>query len=823
MLVPLKWLREFAQLPADSKVLELTTSRVAEIEDVISRSDNYQGLIVAQIKQAKEHPNADKLGVYQVDVGSNEVQVVAGDKTLKTGDKVAYIAPGQIIPSTKNEDKPLIIESTDLRGETSQGMLASSKEVGWGDDHEGVLVLDTDLPAGTDLVEAYDLDDKIIDIENKSITHRPDCFGLIGLARDISAACGKDFTSPKWYTSEVAIKSETDDKLEFSISIDNPDRSARYTALSMSNIAVNKSPASLQSKLYRAGIKSISNVVDVSNIVMIETAQPIHIFDYDKLQEIGGGKVNIGVRTAKKGERLLLLDESQVDLDEDDLLITVGDKPIALAGVMGGMSTAVDTSTQRILIESANFSLHSIRRSAMRHGQFTEAAARFMRGPTPSMTPAAISRAVELLKELTNAQISSDLVDEYPKKFKTQNIKVDLNHLNSLLGTNFDVSTVANTLKNAEVQSEVKDDVIVAKSPEFRADLNIAEDIIEDVGRLKGYDQIQSKIPSRPISPPLANPELAFDNRLRSILSSFGGSEVLTYNFTNAELIEAANQDLKNSYKLTNSKSPDLRHYRLSVLPGLLSKIYGNFREGYQQFGLFEIGVSHNRLIQEEDLPVEQKSLAMALAAGPKSRSESENGAAYFWARSWLEQLFDSLNVGNLKLLPLDSKLNTQDKNRISNIVGAFDQNRAMIVCSGDTVIGVVGEFSNQLTQKLKLPLYSGGFELNLDSLLEESSEQAMYEPISGFPSLEQDITLAVDGTRSLEEIHQTVISLLSKADEVHFVVRPKDSFKKESSRHLTFNLVATSPSRTLTTKEVNELVDQLADDILKSHSAQRI
>src|SRR5680860_1612833 len=375
MKVSLNLIKQLTRVKlGNDELLSRINSRLAEVENLENLADKYQGILVAEIKEAKEHPDADKLGIYQIYNGKKTIQVVAGDKTLKVGDKVAHIAPGLTVPATFDDAEPFVMKKIQLRGKDSNGMLGSAKELAFGDDHDKVLVLDTSVPAGTTLIEAYDLDYQIIDIENKTLTNRPDCFGLIGFAREVAGIQDLQFTSPSWFLETTKIP-KSNNSLKLNVKNEVPKDCPTYLATAVSKVEIKQSPVHLMTYLSRLGVRPINNIVDMTNYYMIMTGQPLHAFDYDKL-----ASGNITVRYPKKGEKLTLLDGKEIEIHAHAVTICDDKGPIALGGVMGGANSEISNDTKNIVIECANFDMYSIRTTSMKHGIFSDAATRYMRG-----------------------------------------------------------------------------------------------------------------------------------------------------------------------------------------------------------------------------------------------------------------------------------------------------------------------------------------------------------------------------------------------------------------------------------------------------------
>ena len=427
MIISVNWLKQFT--PIDMPINELATligSRLVEIEEVIDLGVKYKGVVVAKVVECAKLEGSDHLNVTKIDDGgmaqgverdeNGLVQVVCGAPNVRAGMLVAWLPPNSVVPETVNDKEPFVLGARKLRGAMSNGMLASAKELDLFDDHTGILEVDKDCAPGSSFAEVYELDDYLLDIENKSLTHRPDTFGIIGFAREVAAIQGKAFQTPDWLKAlEPAFDVEQSGLDAPKVSIDDPQLSDRYQAVILSGTdgAVH-SPVQVQTYLARVGVRPISAVVDVTNYLMMLTGQPLHAFDYDKVLAASGGDAHIHVRAGREKETLDLLDGRTVELTPDDIVIAAGETAIGLAGAMGGANTEIDDSTKNIILESATFNLYNLRATQMRHGIFSEAITRFTKGQPAELTAPVLARAVELLRNHASATLVTAPADAYP-------------------------------------------------------------------------------------------------------------------------------------------------------------------------------------------------------------------------------------------------------------------------------------------------------------------------------------------------------------------------------------------------------------------------
>ncbi len=809
MKVSLNLIKQLTRVKLGNEEIESRIhSRLAEVEGVEKLADKYQGILVAEIKEAKAHPDADKLGVYQIFNGKETIQVVAGDKTLKKGNKVAHIAPGLTVPATFYDDEPFVLKKVKLRGEDSNGMLGSAKELDFGDDQAGVLKLDTDKPAGTTLVEAYDLDDLIIDIDNKTLTHRPDCFGLIGFAREVAGIQDLKFKSPAWLTSTVQTP-KSNDSLKLSVSNEVKKDCPAYLAVALSGIKIQQSPVQLMTYLSRVGVRPINNIVDMTNYYMVMTGQPLHAFDYDK---VAGGKIT--VRYPKKGERLTLLDGKEIEIYKKAVTVCDENGPIALGGVMGGANSEISETTKNIVIECANFDMYSIRATSMKHGIFSDAATRFMRGQSLALCQRVLGEVLNHPEDLGEGKVATAIVGDSVEAQETE-IMVNFDDVNKLLGTEMATDEQTRRLKNVEIKVSGGK----VQAPFWRRDLNIWQDIAEEVGRLSGFDSITTTLPKRDIRAVDYSDMEKLKSRLRSALVAAGGSEVLTYSGVSAQLMEKVNLTVKPLYKLRNSVSPELEYMRASLLPSLLSKVHLNHRRGYGNLALFEIGKGHSKTdIDKDKLPVEYERLGLVFSADKKTAEENYAGAPYFQAKVYLEYLMGKIGAG-------DCSYEEEKGKSAPNIDGLLAQKRRAKIIVDGRVIGVIGEFTHRARKGLKVPDYSAGFELDLNPVLLVQSKEKNYRQLPKFPGTEHDVTFETPIEVTFEQIIAEFEKNIS-AKNLRVSIRPTDAYQKyaySKTRNLTFHLELVNIEKTMSADEISQIVDSAVKKTEKRLKLKRI
>ena len=751
MKISLNWLKEYVNVPegiTNTELISLIGSRLVEVEGVIDETHKYDGITVVRVEKAEKIPDTH-LTLCQVYDGSPElVQVVCGAPNVREGMLAAWIRPGAIVPASVHEAAPFVIGKRKMLSKyDSNGMLAGADELDFGDDHSGIVEIDPSMAKpGDTLADVFELNDLILEIENKSLTHRPDCFGIIGFAREVAGILGIKFDSvsetvsrnsyenfeasePRDDGSERAWSRELESDF---ITIDS-DVCSRYTAVVLEKHGeLGKKYLTLQdTRLAKAGMKPVERIVDATNYLMLLTGQPLHAFDLDKFIKVGNTeKPKIIVRLAKKGEKLVLLDGKEIICNENDVLITSNDVPVALAGAMGGESTMIDENTRNILLESATFSLYNLRKTQMEHGVFSEAITRFTKGQPPYQTMEVALECAEMLKD--GFKIAG-IADNYPKPEESNVVKNTTTEINNLLGTDYEKDLIIQTLTNVGFQVNVSTgpaaasspavagapsgvlakkaspvDILSIESPAWRTDIHIKEDIIEEVGRLLGYDNIEPTLPLHRTAE--KNASLELKREIRNCLSMYGANEVLTYSFVSEKLLEKAKQDKKNSYKIVNSISPELQYIRQSIVPSLLEKTFLNEKLPVEKFAIFEMNQVYRKEwgVTKENVPVERNSLGFVVA------ERKGEGTAFYKAKKYVELIFREMQIV-AEYVPIKSK--TADTK-------PFEPKRSAEILVNGEYVGVVGEFKNSVRHEFKLADYLAGFEIDLDLVLEYRSNK---------------------------------------------------------------------------------------------------
>lgn len=819
MIISVNWLKKYTDIDTTiDELARLIGERLVEIEEVINLGEKYQGVVVAKVVECGPLEGSDHLNVTKIDDGgvvqgmerdeNGLVQVVCGAPNVRAGLLVAWLPPQSTVPETFGTAEPFVLGAKPLRGVMSNGMLASARELDLYDDHSGILEIDKDATPGSSFAELYELNDYLLDIENKSLTHRPDAFGVIGFAREVAGIQGKPFTNPSWLDELNPIIENDGSATAPAVKIENAELSDRFQAIVLSGIDEKAtSPVWLQTYLARSGVRPINASVDVSNYLMLLTGQPSHTYDYDKLKAVAGDDFTIRVRLARPEEKLLLLDGKEISLDESDVVIAAGDTAVGLAGIMGGDNTKVDESTRAVIFEAATFDLYHMRSSQMRHGIFSEAVTRFTKGiPAPLSSPV-MAEAVRQLAEHTGAHATSNPVDDYPGKRDPITVTVSEKHINETLGTAFAAEDIADLLENVGFKVAFQDLTATVTVPYWREDIHIPEDIIEEVGRLAGFDTINLTLPRRDFVAVRPSDFDKLRSKLRGRLVRAGANEVLTYSFVHSDLLKKAGQNPEDAYRIVNSISPDLQYYRLSLTPSLLNNVYANVKAGYDSFALFECNKVHRKPegMTDENVPIEHDSIALVVT------DRRKQGSAYYQAKALLEYALESTGVKAV-YAPLEDNSSTAQ---------VFEPKRSAVVKDAATgqTIGIVGEYKKSVQKAFKLPEFTAGFEIEPRVVLELSKNSGLsYRPLSRYPGTERDICFQVANSVSYGQIVSAVETAL-QATSLISNVSPLDLYHAEGSetKNITIRIQLASYDKTMTAEEVNTVIDSVIGEVTKA------
>lgn len=783
-----------------AKTITLST---VEVEKIIDQASAMEKMVVGLVKAVLPHPNADRLKVCRVDVGGRETQIVCGGTNIAEGMKVAVALPGAYV-KWHGEGERVELAKTKIRGEESEGMICSSNEIGLSQtegDHEILDLGDIDAKVGTSLAEALGLDDVIFDIEHKSLTNRPDLMGHYGMAREVAALYRvplENYVSASGKLTNVrpGEKKSSWKGIALAVSVDDAALCPRYMDVAMEGITVAPSPAWLQSRLSSCGVRSINNVVDVTNYVMLELAQPMHAFDADK---IGGDHVNIVVRTAKKGEKLACLDEATYTLDPERLLITDGKHPIAIAGVMGGKASAVTEATTRIVFESANFSPVSVRKTSTKLALRSESSARFEKSLDPELCAAALHRAVALLTQLCpQAHVASKVVDVYPHPPKPLSLQIAPSEVMAHLGADIPVSDMKDILTRLGFIVKGCAKMLSVTIPSWRAtrDISIKEDVIEEIARIWGYDRIPSALPAFSITPPSQDPVRLLCRRLRhTLVLELAATETYRYAFVSPETLMALGFDPKEHLRLANPLASDRPYLVRSLLPNLLEALAMN-QHVFPSVSLFEIDrVFLGELKGDEDgqkgrLPFQPYHLSMVYSAvGDESPLTH--------VRSMVETALSR------EAFPVSFGSMTRPGTWMHS-------GRSGDILANGKKIGILTELNHEAAKALGIDRRVAVAELNVSELTLCPREEAIFTSIPSYPDAKRDVAFIVDTQTAYVDIERALRGASSLLTSVElfdvFQGLGIEAGKKSMAVHLSLR----SGEKTLTSQEADSEIEKI-------------
>lgn len=793
MKVSLKWLGDYIDIKLTTKDLaDRLTMAGSEVKGVQTIGGSWDKVVIGEVVAVTPHPNADRLRLVTVDLGSERITVVCGASNVSAGQTIAFARVGARLIDG-HTGQPMILKPAKIRGVVSEGMVCSEKELGISDEHEGILVLRPDAPVGMPL-GSY-LGDTILDLD--VTPNRPDCLSVIGIAREISALTDEPLRLP-----EVRYRGmgEAIDELA-SVSIIDPDLCPRYCASLITGIKVGPSPAWLQQRLNSCGMRPINNVVDITNYVMLEYGQPLHAFDFSRLE----GR-QIIVRRARKGETITTLDGSRRVLAADILVIADKEKAVAVAGIMGGLDSEVRDKTDTILLESANFSRVAIRRGCARLQFRSEASMRFDKGLNSELPLIPLKRATQFLVEVAGGRAAGGLIDVYPGKPELTPVLLSPQEVERVGGLKIGRGEILKVLRGLgfECREGTPESGILVSAPYWRSDIRCSADLVEEVVRVTGYD----KIPTTRLGSPLPRQESKLSSaarqsglrgKVRNLLTGFGFQEILTYSLVSLERLQRLSPTLELTVapiKVANPMTREQEYLRTSLRAGLLANLAHN--QKFEQAGirLFEIGKAF--LPQGKDLP-EEKEMLCAVLSGPRAELSwhGDSGTLDFSdAKGVVENILDQVG--------LRASFDTGDDQTL------FPERGASIVIDGDRV-GIVGELHPKVAQAFEISSSACLVEIDLEKLLAKIAETKQYQPIPRFPGVTRDVALVVDEQVSYRKVEGIIrVSPLVTKVTLFDLYRGEQVAKDRKS--FAIRIVYQSPKHTLTDEEVDRTQERILD-----------
>ncbi|MGE5255208.1 MAG: phenylalanine--tRNA ligase subunit beta [Hyphomicrobiales bacterium] len=801
MKVSLSWLAEYVRIKMSAAELaEALTLVGLAVDAAVDRFGFLDTVRVGRILSVESHPAADRLTLCRVDTGRGVVPIVCGAPNVKVGALAPVALPGTVMPDGT------VLTAGIIRGQRSEGMLCSAAELALGVDAGGILLLDGPLTIGTPLNRALGLSDTVLEID--LTPNRADCLSLIGVAREAAAIQRVRLKYPR-----VTVR-DADDRITrlASVSIAAPDHCPRYAARVLEDVTVKPSPFWLQDRLLSVGLRPINNIVDVTNFVMLECGQPLHAFDLDRL---AGNR--IVVRTAAEGETFATLDQKERVLDAEMLMICDAEKPVAVAGVMGGLNSEIHSETTRVLIESACFDPLSVRKTSKKLGLGTDASRRFERGVDPAGTVLAASRAAQLMAEVSGGRIAGGVIDAHPRPWAPRPIRLSVNRTHRLLGIRVDKKNIRRLLSAIEfkVASTPERDELEVTPPSFRVDITRPEDLMEEVARLSGFDTIPVTFPAMPAGARRPAPGLELRQRIKTVLSGLGFTEVITYSFIHARFCDRlqlpANDPRRGVVAVLNPLAEDQAVMRSSLIPGLLETTRFNLAQQTKRLKIFEIGKVFLQTAGAE-LPQEPEFIAglWTGARQPLSWHGKDTPCDFYDLKGAVESLLGALKLEGVRF----TRMPDSDCRYIR------PGHSARILAEGRE-IGLIGEIHSRVRAAFDLKQPGFVFELDAGALAALLSETKYHLRIQKFPAVTRDITLIMDQSPEAQQVLDSVGAMkLDLLESVQLVDVFAGGPIPPGKRSLSFRLTYRSPEKTLEDAEVNSLHQVVTDRLLTEFKA---
>ena len=810
MKLSLSWIKDYVKIPDDMDLKKLAydlTMSTVEVEDVEYLARRFDNMVVGVIEKIEPHPNADKLRVCKVDIGGGDVKtIVCGGINLSEGMRVAVSCPGAIV-RWHGEGEPVEIKNSKLRGVESYGMICASDEIGLGDlfpASQEAEILDLsafDVPAGTPLAKALDMDDVLLEIDNKSMTNRPDLWGHYGIARELAALYDLPLVEFKPYEPETGN--------EFKVEIQSPERCARFIGVEMSGVGIQESPYQMRNRIWKAGMRPINALVDITNYVMLATGNPTHAYDADNITD------HIVVRQANEGEKLILLNDEELNLCPDDLVITDSEGPVGLAGVMGGAKDSILPDTKRVILEVANFEATGIRRTTQRYDFRTEASSRYEKAVDPERCVQAVSLAMKYFHEFYPELKVTGYCDQYVKKLKRAEIDVSLTWLAKRLGKNLTNEEIRNKLELLGFDVAIDGDNMHVTAPTWRStgDISIKDDVMEEVARMYGYDNFEATSFTTTFEGAINQRDQDLIRNIKEYLAiRCGMQEVYTYPWMNDVFVNAVLQDTTGVLRLSMPPAPDLSCIRSSMLPNLCEAVVKNERY-FNDFSIFEeaqVFFDRNYTSpydETESLPEQRRHIGGAFASSVKDITE----------------LFREAK-GVLEYMPRYTHMEAFTFRKEEKPVWA-DNVVWLNLFLGEEKIGDMGLVAKKVSMECGIKNLSVMlFEMDATKLKPLKSRTNKFTHLAEYPETDYDISMLFDSDAAWEDIYDAIMgqkkaSALLK--EAAFVDEYRGKQIPDGKKSVTIRLTIGSGEKTLTSQEIESAANQVMKKLGKKMGAE--
>ena len=809
MKVSLNWIRDYVQLPADADLKKLAydlTMSTVEVEDTIELAKQFDHMVVGVINTIEQHPNADKLRVCMTDIGGRVESIVCGGSNLREGMKVAVALPGSVC-RWHGEGEPVEIKKSKLRGVDSYGMICGAVEIGLADlfptkEEAHILDLsDFDAPAGTPLADALDLNDIILEIDNKSMTNRPDLWGHYGIAREIAALYDLPMKEFPHFDRNVENTSG------FHVTVEDAERCPRMTGTQIENVCVKPAPYWMQVRIWKTGMRPINALVDITNYVMLATGQPSHAYDSD---HIAG---HIIVRRAKAGEALTLLNGKELPLSTDDLTIADDAGIVGLAGVMGGAKDSILPTTNKVILEVANFQAAGIRRTALRYDNRTEASARYEKAIDPERCDQALDLSMQLFSALYPEMKVTGLVDEYPQHLKQAEIDVPLSWLERRLGKRLPPEEIRHKMELLGYGISFSGDNMHVVVPTWRStgDVSIQADIMEEVARMYGYENFEAEPITTTFDGAINQLDKDLERRIKEYLAiRCGMQEIFTYPWMEESYVNAVLQSTEGILSLSTPPSPAERFVRSSLLPNLCKAVVKNERY-FDEFSIFETAQVFrdenytSPYDPREKLPSQRKNVAGAFVTTDKDIT-----ALFRKAKGVVEMMARYVHMETLTFRQTEKPV------WADNVVW-------LNICRGEEKVGDLALLSKKVSMACGIKnLNVMLFQLDQDSLVPLKSRTNTFTHMAEYPMTDYDISLLLDGSVQWKDVLQTVGGI--KSELLHgasFVDEYRGKQVPAGKKSLTLRLSIGSKEKTLTSSEIEEVASNVLNKIAKRFGAE--
>ena len=799
MKISYNWLKSHIEFDENidqiSKILTDTGLEVEGISKYESIRGGLKGIVVGKVLSCEKHPNADKLKVTTVDIGLDEVlQIVCGAPNVDKGQTVLVATIGTVLYDEKGDS--FKIKKGKIRGEVSFGMICAEDELGLGDSHDGIMVLEDSLKAGQLASEVFKVEEDYT-IEIGLTPNRCDAMSHFGVARDVKAYLEKEQKSYKLNQINVSGFKVDSSDISIKVKIDNNDKCRRYSGVLMSKIKVKESPKWLQNRLKSIGLEPINNVVDATNFVMHDLGQPLHAFDFDKILSN-----EIIVKTLPEKTRFVTLDDKTRELSNEDLMICDGDKPMCIAGVFGGMESGIGNDTTNIFIESAYFDAVSVRKTAKFHALNTDASFRFERGVDPNMVVISLKKVAVLIKEIANAEISSDVIDLYENPIKNHSLEIDFDYINRILGQDIGDESICKILESLDIKIlEKLDSNLKLEIPAYRADVTRKADIVEEILRIYGYNNID--IPDK-MSYSLSsnkNENHNIETSISKYLSSNGFNEIMMNSLTKKSYYK----DDKSLVEILNPLSGDLSVMRQNLLFGGLEVVKSNINHRNTDLKLYEFG---NIYSKQNSKYIENRILSLVVSGSQNSQiwNNPQKPVDFFYLKEFVSNIILKNTTKNISEQVFESE---------------FLKGISLVV--NDKIIANIGIVNNDILSDFAIKQSVFYADIYFDKIVKlNSKNQIKYKKINKFPSSRRDLSLLLDDNISFAQIQEIAIKTdkkLLKSVNLFDVYEGKNLPKGKKSYAVSFVFV--DENKTLKDKAVDRVIGKIKDNILTELSAE--